>query len=261
MTDATEFSDAVIDRLHILWGDGFLSPGGSQEVSQIVAGIDLCGRRILDIGCGTAGPAIVLAGELGAGEVVGIDIEPRVLEHASRNVGQASLGGRISLKRVDPGPLPFSDDSFDIVFSKDSICHIADKESLFREIARLLRPEGIFAASDWLADERASAIPEFVRYIEWRELGLPLVTAAHMTEAMRRAGLKKVCVVDRSEYYVDLFRHDDAQIEGVLKSRLADKLGSEKLARWASGRHSCAEAVRCGGLRPSLLRAHSAKVS
>ena len=173
VNDGDPFSDAVIDRLHILWGPGFLSPGGPEEVRAIVSGLDLRGKRVFDIGCGTAGPAIVLAGDLGAGEVVGIDVDRRLLERAARHVERASLAGRIALKLVEPGPLPFPDDSFDIVFSKDSIFHIADKEGLFREVARLLRPGGVFAASDWLADERAGAMPEFVRYLDLRELECP----------------------------------------------------------------------------------------
>ena len=238
---------------------GFLSPGGPQEVREIVAGLDVRGKRILDIGCGTAGPAIVLAAELGAGEIVGVDVEGNLLDRALRHIEQASLLGRIRLELVRPGPLPFPDDSFDIVFSKDSIFHIADKEGLFREVARLLRPGGAFAASDWLAHEHAGAMPEFVRYLELRELNFPMVTVARMKDLMRGAGLKQVAVLDRSARFAELFEHEADRIEGQLRSRFAAVIGEKKLARWASLRRACAAAVRCGGLRPTRLRGRSAK--
>ncbi len=62
---------------------------------------------MLDIGCGTGGPAIVLAHDMGA-RVVGIDVEPQLIEHARRHADQAGVGDRIDFRLVDPGPLPFA---------------------------------------------------------------------------------------------------------------------------------------------------------
>ena len=52
--------------------------------------------------------------------------------------------------QAPPGPLPFADASFDIVFSKDALLHVPDKDALFAEIFRVLKPGGVFAASDWM---------------------------------------------------------------------------------------------------------------
>ena len=51
--------------------------------------------------------------------------------------------------KVEPGPLPFTNDEVDVVFSKDAIIHIPDKETMALD-AFLLKPGGQFAASDWL---------------------------------------------------------------------------------------------------------------
>ena len=51
---------------------------------------------------------------------------------------------------MEPGPLPFADESFDIVFSKDALVEAPDKQLLFAETVRVLRPGGWLAASDWL---------------------------------------------------------------------------------------------------------------
>jgi hypothetical protein len=44
-------------KLEMIWGDGFMSPGGPDEVMRIVAGHDIAGCSVLDIGCGLGGAA------------------------------------------------------------------------------------------------------------------------------------------------------------------------------------------------------------
>ncbi|MDE4100063.1 hypothetical protein [Phaeobacter gallaeciensis] len=75
MSAEIQYQGHFIERLHAVWGEGFLSPGGPQEVCEIVRGLDLTGKSVLDIGFGTAGPATVLARDLGASRVVGVYIE------------------------------------------------------------------------------------------------------------------------------------------------------------------------------------------
>ncbi len=60
MSDDVQYPDHFVERLHTVWGTGFLSPGGSQEVREIARDIDLADKDILDIGCDTGGPSIVL---------------------------------------------------------------------------------------------------------------------------------------------------------------------------------------------------------
>ena len=78
MQYAKDFTDA----LQFMWGEGFLSPGGPEEVAEMVAGIDLTGKRVLDVGSGLGGVDILLAVKHGAAEVVGIDVEPQLVDVA-----------------------------------------------------------------------------------------------------------------------------------------------------------------------------------
>jgi hypothetical protein len=66
----TTSDTTMLDMLQIIWGEGYLSPGGPQAVREIVAGIDLAGS-VLDIGCGIGGLDQVLA--LGAAHVTAVD--------------------------------------------------------------------------------------------------------------------------------------------------------------------------------------------
>jgi len=54
------FTSDVISKLELGWGQGWLSPGGQSEVSELDAGVDFAGKSVLDIGVGTGGPAILL---------------------------------------------------------------------------------------------------------------------------------------------------------------------------------------------------------
>ncbi|MFD2856085.1 methyltransferase domain-containing protein [Seohaeicola zhoushanensis] len=82
-------------------------------------GLEVTGKRILDIGCGSGAIAVMLVRDLGAAHVTGIDVEAPVCAAATRRAAEAGLSGRIAIREVTPGPLAFSDASFDIVYSKD----------------------------------------------------------------------------------------------------------------------------------------------
>jgi len=56
----TQYPTDLVDRLENLWGEGFLSPGSLEEVREIVVGIYLSGRSVLDIGCGTGESTLFL---------------------------------------------------------------------------------------------------------------------------------------------------------------------------------------------------------
>ena len=79
---AAEYDDTAIRFLEMLWGEGYLSPGGPEEVDRVVAGLDLSGCRLLDIGCGSGGVALHLLQAHGAGHVTGFDVEGPVIAAA-----------------------------------------------------------------------------------------------------------------------------------------------------------------------------------
>jgi len=57
----SEYHDAMITLLETIWGKGFMAPGGAGNVAIQVDGLDLIGKRVLDIGCGLGGPDHLLA--------------------------------------------------------------------------------------------------------------------------------------------------------------------------------------------------------
>jgi hypothetical protein len=65
--DAVDPGYPAPGQLEMIWGEGFLSPGGPAEVARILAGKDVAGRDILDIGSGMGGADIALVRNHGAG--------------------------------------------------------------------------------------------------------------------------------------------------------------------------------------------------
>ena len=249
-----QYPDHYIDRLQILWGEGFLAPGGPEEVRAITHGIDLAGKSLLDIGCGVGGPSILLARESGVARIVAVDVEAHLLDHAARNAEKAGVGDLIDYKLVEVGPLPFQAGSFDVVFSKDAMVHIADKAALYREVLRVLRPGGTFAASDWLGGANTATAPEWARLCEVGDLTFIMATAAETEAAMVAAGFASVSTRDRNAWYAALSRRELEQVTGPLRGRLIDAVGEELYHHWVDVRRATADAVAAGALRPTHLR-------
>ncbi|MGR3291527.1 MAG: class I SAM-dependent methyltransferase [Paracoccaceae bacterium] len=247
-----QYPDEFIDRLHLVWGPGFLSPGGAEEVAKIVGDLDLAGKRVLDIGCGSGGPAIVLARDYGA-SLVCIDIEPQLIERARANAASAGVAEQIEFQLVQPGPLPFAEAEFDGVFSKEALLHIPDKAALFRDVLRVLTPGGFFAASDWLKGEDAENDAGYQRYISEGHLSYNMATAAEAEAAMKSAGFSQVYTVDRHLWYAPLARQELADIAGPLREKLIAVSNRDVYEKWLSARRGSAAAFSSGGLRPTHL--------
>ena len=91
MSNEVLYNTQVISFLEELWGDGFLSPGGSDEVDKVLEGVNIKDQRVLDIGSGSGACAVLLAKNYLAKKVVGIDVESPVCDAARDRVLEAGL--------------------------------------------------------------------------------------------------------------------------------------------------------------------------
>ena len=220
-----EYDEQAIVFLEGLWGDGFLSPGGPEEVDRIVAGLDLAGKKVLDIGCGSGGITLFLARNYPLAHITGFDVEQPVIDAANARAREYGLTDRASFLRADPGPLPFGDESFDIVFSKDALVHVADKESLFADVFRVLRPGGRFAARDWMIGHDDEPSREMRDYLAAEGLSFGMGSPARYRAAMKKAGFVDVATVDRNPWYRVRAREELEQLKQARDGTLAQKVG------------------------------------
>jgi len=238
-----------------IWGKGFVSPGGPKEIAEMLHDVDLVGSRVLDIGCGMGGIDILLAKDYGVAEVVGIDVERPVLEKAKQYSFDENLAEKLNFILVEPGPLVFEDDSFDIVFSKDAFLHIPDKEMLFSEILRILRPGGMLLAGDWLRGEYENPSEYMKEFAELSENEFNMVTFRDYTTKLQNAGFRNVTLRDRNEWYLRVAQQDLALIQRH-KNEIVNAVGIEVYENtWESFWKVLVETTKTGELRPAHIRA------
>ncbi len=221
------YPEPVIGFLELLWGRGWLSPGGPDELARLLEGEDLKDKHVLDIGCGAGGIDCLLVTEYGAAKVTGIDVEAPVLETARARAEEAGVADRIELVKVDPGPLPFGNASFDVVFSKDSIVHIPDKHALAREVYRVLKPGGVFVASDWLISHDSEPSADMKAYIASEALDFGMASPVTYDDALRSAGFTNVRLTNRNPWYREQARRELAQLQGPLYQRAVADMGQD----------------------------------
>jgi SAM-dependent methyltransferase len=230
MTDDWLYDELHITFLEDMWGNGYLSPGGPDEVAMVLDAIDLRDQTVLDIGCGSGGIAIDLVRRHDAGRVVGIDVEPPVCRRATELVDGAGLSDRIEIQIVDPGPLPFAEGAFDVVFSKDSIVHIPDKEALCLDVFRVLRPGGWFVASDWLIAHDDTPSAAMADYIAAEALDFGMASPQRYRQALAAAGFVDVELRNRNAWYRDVARSELARLTGDEHDRFVEMLGADEAA-------------------------------
>ena len=118
-------------------------PEGLREADAHLLG-DVAGRRVLEVGCGSA-PCARWLRTAGA-EVVALDLSGGMLARAAA-LGR-STGVPVPLVQADAAALPVADATFDVACSAyGGLPFVADVEGVLREVARVLRPGGRFVAS------------------------------------------------------------------------------------------------------------------
>lgn len=208
--------DADADAYHVEHGaflgeaDMLWCPENLREAEAHLLG-DVRGRRVLEVGCGSAPCARYLARE--GARVVAFDVSAGMLRHARS--AAARTGISVPLVQADVCELPFGTASFDLAFSAyGAIPFVADSAGAMREVARVLRPGGrwVFAVTHpmrWAfpddPGERGLTVFQsyFDRspYVEVDEQGVPAYVEHHRTLGDRireivAAGLTLVDLVE-----------------------------------------------------------------
>ena len=223
MDHENEYHESMVAMLELVWGEGFMSPGGAGHVAEMVEGIELQGRRVLDIGCGLGGPACILAQKYGA-YVVGTDLEPPLIKHSRDRAEAMGCSGKTEFQVVKAGLLGFDDESFDLVMSSGGVTQTADKPGMFRECLRVLKPGGRFSLYDWMKSE-GNYSDEMRYWFETEGLTYAMETPQRQRAMLREAGFDDVNVVDRSDVYRKRVRDEYELLRTDHFTRLVKLLG------------------------------------
>jgi ubiquinone/menaquinone biosynthesis C-methylase UbiE len=255
-----EYDEGMQTLLQIVWGEGFLSPGGPEEVARMLEGSDICGCRVLDIGCGLGAIDVLLVNTHRAASVIGIDLEPALVSRGRERVAAAGLQQQIDLRVVTEGPLPFDSAAFDVVFTKDSLVHIPDKPAVFAEVRRVLKPGGWFIASDWLRGGSGPYSAEMLEYFRLEGLAYNMASLPETGVMLSSAGFVDVDLRDRNEWYRDIAERESAAIQGEWYPTILSRLGESRAQHFVADWRQLTLVLRRGELRPAHYRARRPKL-
>lgn len=159
---------------------------------------DIAGKDVLELGCGAAHWSAALA-EAGA-RPVGLDLSGRQLDHARAEM--ARRGVSFPLVQASGERLPLRDGSFDVVFGDHGAMTFSDPARAVPEVARVLRPGGLFAFSQdtpihficWDPDEQRYGSKLIGDYFEMRSADDEVSVAFQLSygqwlRVFRQAGL------------------------------------------------------------------------
>jgi SAM-dependent methyltransferase len=158
--------------------------------------------RVLDLGCGIGGPARYLAATFGC-RVTGVDLSPGFIDAANYLTARCGLSDRATFQVGDALHLPFEDGVFDAVFLQHVAMNIADRESLYAEMRRILAPSGRFATYDLVLRDSDVVYPA-----PWaRDASTSfLLSEGNTRKALEQAGFKAVLWRDDTQIALEWFK-------------------------------------------------------
>ncbi|MGA7984068.1 MAG: class I SAM-dependent methyltransferase [Burkholderiales bacterium] len=113
---------------------------GLEATEEIAAGLEVAAQdHLLDIGSGIGGPARWMHRRFGC-RVTGIDLTAEFCDVARHLSGRVGFGDKLRFEHGDALAMPFADASFDGAYSMNVSMNIADKDTFYREVRRVLKP-------------------------------------------------------------------------------------------------------------------------
>lgn len=140
--DVTVAQLAPVDNYHAFRLAGTLALANAAAISPA--------DRVLDVGGGIGGPARQLAERFGCSVTV-VDLTAEYCTVGETLTAWTHLTDRVSFVHASALDMPFGDANFDVVWTQHASMNIPDKDGLYREVARVVRPGGRFALFDILA--------------------------------------------------------------------------------------------------------------
>ncbi|KAK8924086.1 Phosphoethanolamine N-methyltransferase 1 [Platanthera zijinensis] len=206
--DNVQYKSNGILRYEWIFGDGFVSTGGIDTTKEFVAKLDLkTGQKILDVGCGVGGGDFYMSENYGV-DVTGIDLSINMISFAlERAIGRKC---QVVFEVADCTKKTYPDETFDVIYSRDTILHIQDKPSLFRSFFKWLKPGGKVLISDYCKKSGKSS-REFTEYILQR--GYYLHDVETYGQMLADAGFQPIIAEDKTNQFVEVLQRELDAVE------------------------------------------------
>ena len=172
------------------------------------------GETVLDLGSGGGIDVFLTAKTVGpTGKVIGVDMTKAMI-NKSRALATKYGYQNVEFRLGEIENLPIEDESIDIIISNCVINLSLDKEKVFREAHRVLKPTGRILISDIVTEKE---LPKAVKksFAAWAGCVAGALEKTQYLNTIRRAGFKKVEIVSQSTFDVDLSKDLKGQVTSV----------------------------------------------
>ncbi len=194
-----EYSPHYCHLLEAAYGTGMMSEGG-EAIDLMFQGLSIQGKKALDIGSGLGGVAYHLAREYDC-QVTGLEINPWMVKEATNRAPEEIKHKLNFVLNTNNSHLPFENESFDIVYSKGVLCHVENKQGIFSECYRVLKPGGVLVINDWLSAVKGTWGEHAKRLVEVEGLSLCAETVEGYLEVLNAAQFQGIEVLNLTEKY------------------------------------------------------------
>jgi len=201
-----EYYPQYCQLLEAAYGKSMMSEGGREAIDFMFKGLSIKGKKALDIGSGLGGVAYYLANEYNM-KVTGLEINPWIVEEAKQKIPAKLQNNLNFILNNDNNKLPFEDNSFDIIYSKGVLCHVENKQGIFNECYRVLKPRGTLIINDWLSPKKGKWGSYIQRLVELEGLTLYAETIDGYLKFFKEGNFNKVEVINLSKQYA-LYNED-----------------------------------------------------
>jgi len=248
--DENQYTKNGILRYERIFGDGFVSTGGKKSTAEVMAKLNLKpDETILDIGCGIGGSAFFAVTNYKA-KVHGVDLSSNMVNLAKERADNwltPNDRNKVFFELVDITQQDYPANTYDVIYSRDALLHIADKDTLFNKCYKWLKPGGRLLITDYACGEKSST--EFVEYVKQRNYHL--VTVPEYGKLLEKAGFATVSAIDYSQRFVQILKEELAGFE-VQKNSFLEEFSSDDYEHlvdgWKIKIDRCAQKTQAWGL-------------
>ncbi len=238
--EASRYNRRNILRSERMYGYGFQSPGQLPLMKTFTGRLDIKpGMNVLDIGSGLGGAAFYFADQFKS-KVTGIDIAPAMVEISAERAAEKPSSG-VKFLEGDIRTIDLPPASFDLVWSRDCILYVPEKDLVWKAIHRVTAPGGQVFITDFC--RRPDAVsPLFEDYLEQCHYHLQDVDA--YAAGMKAAGLDVNVAEDITPLFIQLMEKEQSDLRARRNEFLQDYTEEDYdylINRWDSKLKFCRE--------------------
>jgi len=204
--DGNQYTEEGILRYEFIFGKTYVSTGGQETTETFVKTLELTpSSYVLDVGCGIGGSAFYIADKYGA-KVHGVDLSTNMISMAIKYQGEMAERVRknVTFEMNDITKQTFEPNTFDVIYSRDTILHIGDKEALFTKFFEWLKPGGKLMITDYCHGEKEQHSEAYLKYVLQR--CYLMLTVPEYGQLLEKVGFTNVDAQNQTGQFMDILQ-------------------------------------------------------